>query len=105
MKTVAYDGMAAVTTDEVADALMELALAVAQFGTCEAATIPVVVLGQIEQLTLMPGPTIHLSALTVSAGTSLDVAGSGEVAARLRDRAAVVTDPLRSVHLRVEPEQ
>lgn len=105
MKTVFYDGVAAVTTDDVAEALMELAIAVARYRVYECATIPVAVQGRSEELALMLGPTIHLSALTDSRGDGLVIAGAEAAATALRRRATTLTDPLHPSTLVWEPAQ
>lgn len=93
VKSVSYDGVAAVTTDEVADALIAFALVVARYSSYECATIPVAVSGRREELTVMLGPTIHLSTLTTSAEDAVDIAGAAEVAMQLRARADAFTSP------------
>lgn len=95
MKTLYYDGVAAVTNDEVADALVGYALVVAQYSTYATVTIPVLVEGRREELTLMLGPTIHLSAISASAAQQVRLDGTGEVVGELQRRAARLTEPPR----------
>ena len=99
MRSIAYDGVSAITTDEVAEALMAFALTVARYSSYETATIPVVVHGQVERLTLMLGPTIHLSTLTVPTGEEPVLADGAAAAARLRERAAALAEPPRHLGL------
>jgi hypothetical protein len=93
MKTLFYDGVAARTDDRVADAVLELAIALARFRQYEAATLPVLVDGRTQQLSVMLGPTIHVSALTVEGAERVD--GAEEAAARIRRRLQEITEPMR----------
>jgi hypothetical protein len=96
MKKISYDGVAAVTTDDVAEALLELAMAVARYRVYETVTVPVVVDGMSEELTLMLGPTIHLSALTVPSAARPQVEGADAAARSIRRRARTLVDPLHA---------
>jgi hypothetical protein len=96
MRTLHYDGVAAVTDDDIADAVLGLAIAVARYGQYELVSIPVIAQGRIEELTFMLGPTIHLSALTTErlAGDP-DLEDAVAVAEGIRRRAEELDDPLR----------
>lgn len=93
MKRIFYDGVAADTHEEVADAVLALALAVARFRQYELVTFPVVVDGRIEQLTLMVGPTIHVSTLSVLGSEGASIPDAAEVVARIRDQAGRIAEP------------
>jgi hypothetical protein len=94
MKALYYDGVAAVTDDDIADAVVDLALVLAQYSHYEAATVPVVVDGAVEELTVILGPTIHLSTLTApAAGPPIE--GASAVAERIRLRAMELVEPLQ----------
>ncbi|WP_375389122.1 hypothetical protein [uncultured Amnibacterium sp.] len=99
---MSYDGVAAVTTDEIAAALLELAIVVARYNSYEYASIPVAGEGRTEELTLMLGPTIHLSTLSVSAAPAAEIAGSAEIAAQLRRRAQTFTNPLHALGIEAD---
>lgn len=55
MKLVSYAGQQLVTTDDVADALVVLAAAIANEGESEALQIPIVVDGQVDTAELVVG--------------------------------------------------
>lgn len=97
MKLISYDGVAAITTDEVADAILDLAVAIARFNRYEQVAVPVVVAGVREQLTLMLGPTIHVSSLTASTVAPVEIEGASETAEEIRQRAQAISDPLHAV--------
>lgn len=97
MKTVSYDGVAATTDDRVADAVLALATALARFNRYETVAFPVLIDDRTEELTLMLGPTIHISSLTLSSGTRTSVAGADEVVTRISARIEALTDPLHAV--------
>ena len=94
MRMIAYDGVAVLTTDAVADAVLDLAIIVARFSSYERVTIPVLVHGDPEELTLMLGPTIHISTLTDATKPELELEGASDVAAALRRRTETFLDPL-----------
>lgn len=95
MKTLYYDGVAAVTHDEVAAAVLQLTLVAAQYRRYEAVTIPVLVNGRTEELTLILGPTIHVSALTVPYTGEPEIEGVREAIERITERAVALAAPLR----------
>lgn len=94
MKRIYYDGVAAETHDDIANAVLELALAVARYRQYELVTFPVVAEGRVEDLTLMVGPTIHVSTLSGASSTDLEIDDPAEVVERIRQQAARVSEPL-----------
>ena len=98
VKTISYDGVAAATEDAVADAVLEFTMVVARYGLYERVTVPVLVAGRTERLTLVLGPTIHLSLLTDSSGViAADIEGAAEAVEEIRRRTEAITAPLESV--------
>jgi hypothetical protein len=97
MKTISYDGVAAATDDEIADAVLDLAISVARYSRYEQVTFPVLIGGAEEELTLMLGPTIHISALTIGSSRATGVEGGAQAAARIRARTKALNDPLHAV--------
>jgi hypothetical protein len=95
VKTLYYDGVAAVTQDDVAAAVLQLALVAAQYRRYEAVTLPVLVHGQTEELTLILGPTIHLSALTQPYSGEPEIEGAVDAVLRITERAKALAAPLR----------
>lgn len=98
MKRVSYDGVAAITEDAVADAVLDFTMAVARYARYESVTFPVLVGGRTERLTLVLGPTIHLSLLTEPPGSADgSVEGADQAVAVIRRRTLDVVDPPLSV--------
>ena len=98
MKRVEYDGVAAITEDAVADAVLDFTMTAARYARYESVTFPVLVGSRTELLTLVLGPTIHLSLLTEPTGSAAgSVDGADEAAVAIRRRTLDLVDPPLSV--------
>ncbi|WP_375388585.1 hypothetical protein [uncultured Amnibacterium sp.] len=97
MRRISYDGVAVATDDAVADAVIQLAIAIARYGRYEPVTIPVLVDGRGEELTLMLGPTIHISSLTFPSPPGVVVDGAEAAASGIRARIRALDGPLHLI--------
>jgi hypothetical protein len=84
VKTIVYGSVTLLTDDEVADALMEYALALSRLGLVESVTIPAWFLDRPSRPTILLGPAIPL--IVVDAGVVRDpvLEGGAEAAVLLR---------------------
>ena len=96
MKTIYYDGVAALTEDEIADAVMDLATTLAQYGQYEATVLPVLVDDRVESLTLMLGPTIHVSTLTSPPRPGVAIPSADRAVLAIRARVHALVHPATS---------
>lgn len=93
MKTIYYDGVAALTEDEIADAVMNLATTLAQYGQYESFVLPVLVEDRVESLTLMLGPTIHISTLTSPPRPGVTIPNAARTAQTIQHRVRTLVHP------------
>jgi hypothetical protein len=93
MKTLLYGGGAFATADDVADAVLELSLAIAPRGAAETVSVPVLHEGHTSVLSLILAPQIPVGVVTTSE-PAIELSGSAESAAAIRGRAHAIVSPV-----------
>jgi hypothetical protein len=87
MKDLVVNGVRAMVTDEVADALLDYAVALSQRGSVAVADFPALVEGAAVETQILVGAGLPLMAVRAEFALPADVPGTDEVAARFGQRA------------------